>query len=241
MKYGIISDIHGNQEALEVALQHLAARQVDEIICVGDMVGYGADPNGCVNRVKEVTDKIVAGNHDYAAVGLTSIDSFNDYAREAVLWTEAVLTEENKHFIRTLPFTLTLGEMLVVHASPHEPEQWHYLLAEAELQAAFRHFAQQVCLIGHSHQPLLFEEGRSFVDPGQGCFFSLLDSSRYIVNVGSVGQPRDHNPQLCCHIYDSEKRMMERIRLPYDISRAQARIRSAGLPEFLARRLAYGE
>lgn len=241
MRYGIISDIHGNQEALEAALQHLTLRDVDEFVCVGDMVGYGAGPNECVNRIREITDKIVAGNHDHAAVGLTSIDSFNEYAREAVLWTEAVLTQENRHFIRTLPFTLTLEGACVVHASPCEPEQWHYLFTDAELSRNFRCFVQQVCFIGHSHQPFVFEEGKSFLGAGQNHVFLMLDGSRYIINVGSVGQPRDRNEQLCCHIYDSQKRTVERIRLPYDVGRAQARIRSAGLPEFLARRLAYGE
>ena len=241
MKYGIISDIHGNQEALEAALQHLASRRVDELVCVGDMVGYGADPNACVNTIREITETIVAGNHDHAAVGLTSIDSFNEYAKEAVLWTGVVLSEENKQLIRTLPFSLTLGDALVVHASPYEPEQWHYLFTEAELHMTFRHFSQQVCFIGHSHHPFLFREGGSFVTPQHDHLYPLPDGSRYIVNVGSVGQPRDHNPQLCCHIYDNEEQMIERIRLPYDIGRAQGKIRNAGLPEFLARRLAYGE
>ena len=241
MRYGIISDIHGNKEALEVAVGHLESAGIDRFICVGDIVGYGADPDQCLDIVKELTDDIVAGNHDHAAVGLTDIENFNQHAKIAVLWTSEQLTAEHKDSIKSFPMTLQLDGALVVHSTPFHPEKWFYLLTHFQFVAAFQQFTEQLCFIGHSHQPLVFEKGNQHTGPLKGETFSLVDGSRYIVNVGSIGQPRDRDPRLSCCIYDSTEKTVELIRLEYDVALAQEKIREAGLPDYLAQRLAHGE
>ena len=241
MRYGIISDIHGNREALEVAVRYLESAALDAFICVGDIVGYGADPDQCLDIVRGLTDEIVAGNHDHAAVGLTDIENFNQHAKMAVLWTSEQLTLEHKNYLESLPMTLQLDEALVVHSTPHHPEKWFYLLTHFQFVAAFQQFTERICFIGHSHQPVVFEKGKNFTGPLKGDTFSLTDGSRYIINVGSVGQPRDRDPRLSCCIYDSTEKTVELIRLEYEVAEAQEKIRKAGLPEYLAQRLAHGD
>jgi predicted phosphodiesterase len=241
MRYGIISDIHGNREALDAAVRHLTSVGVDEFVCVGDIVGYGADPNTCMETVRNLTEKTVAGNHDYAAVGLTDIEHFNQYAREAAVWTAARLKATHSSYIKELPLTFSLEKALVVHSTPHQPHQWFYLITHFQFLAAFQHFSEKICFIGHSHQPLVFEKGKNSSGPVDGSVFQLNDASRYVVNVGSVGQPRDNDSRLCCCLYDSNEMTVELVRLEYDVEQAQDKIRKAGLPEFLAKRLAFGE
>ena len=241
MRYGIISDIHGNFEALDVAIGHLKSLDVDAFVCVGDIVGYGADPNSCMDAVRDLTEKVVAGNHDCAAVGLTDIEHFNQYARESALWTARNLNAAHNQYIKMLPLTLSLENALIVHATPNEPQQWSYLMTQFQFMNAFHHFAEKICFIGHSHLPIVFQQSEQSSGPVEGTLFHLVDRSRYIVNVGSVGQPRDNDPRLCCCLYDSSKMTVELLRLEYDVGRAQDKIRQAGLPEFLAQRLAFGE
>ena len=241
MRYGIISDIHGNLEALDVAVRHLEAMGVDQFVCLGDVVGYGADPNGCMNIVCGLTDMVVAGNHDHAAIGLTDLEHFNQYAKEAALWTARTLDPAHREYIETLPFVLSMEQAMGVHATPYEPQRWAYLMTHYQFLASFGHFTEKVCFIGHSHQPVVYEKGESSHGPRNDAKVSLVDGSRYIVNVGSVGQPRDNDSRLCCCIYDSGKMTVELVRLEYNVGQAQEKIRQAGLPEFLAQRLAYGE
>jgi predicted phosphodiesterase len=241
MKYGIISDIHGNQEALDVAVRHLEAMGVDEFVCLGDVVGYGADPNSCMKIVRGLTNRIVAGNHDHAAVGLTDLQHFNQYAKEAALWTARHLDIEHQECIKELPLSLSLEHALAVHATPQEPQRWAYLMTHFQFVASFEHFGQKICFIGHSHQPLLYEKGSESIGPVNETKLSLAQDSRYIINVGSVGQPRDNDSRLCCCVYDSSEMTVELVRLEYNVDQAQEKIRKAGLPEFLAQRLAHGE
>ncbi|UCE17394.1 MAG: metallophosphoesterase family protein [Gemmatimonadota bacterium] len=241
MRYGIISDIHGNREALDVAVRYLESVGVDTFICVGDIVGYGADPTQCLDTVKGLTDAVVAGNHDHAAVGRSDIENFNQHAKMAVLWTSEQLSGENKDYLGSLPMMLQLDDALIVHSTPFQPEKWYYLLTHFQFVAAFQQFTERICFIGHSHQPVVFEKGKQHTGPLQGATFSLSDGSRYIINVGSVGQPRDNDPRLSCCIYDSSAMTVELIRLEYDVTLAQDKIRKAGLPEYLAQRLAHGE
>jgi len=241
MKYGIISDIHGNQEALEVAVHHLEGMGVETFLCLGDVVGYGANPNACMNIVRELTDTIVAGNHDHAAVGLTDLEHFNQYAKAAAVWTADNLDEDHRTFIKALPLTLSVDHAIAVHSTPYEPQRWAYLMTHYQFVASFGHFTEKICFIGHSHQPILYEKGAETIGPHAGTKIALAEEKRYIVNVGSVGQPRDNDARLCCCVYDSTAMTVELVRLEYNIDQAQEKIRKAGLPEFLARRLAYGE
>lgn len=246
MRYAVISDIHGNLEALQAALRYLDSERIDEYICVGDIVGYGANPNECVEIIRGLTDKVVVGNHDHAAIGLTDISYFNPYARQAVLWTGQVLTPQNRDYLARLPFILELEQELIVHASPNRPQDWGYILSIFDAIVAFKHMESQwqhlpLCFIGHSHQPIVLEKKEDSCRPIWDDFFEVDGSHRYIINVGSVGQPRDGNPRLCYCIYDTEEQTVSIKRAMYDVATAQEKIRRAGLPEILAYRLALGQ
>lgn len=249
MRYGIISDIHGNLEALEAALAALEALDVDTYVCLGDLVGYGADPNECTARIERLTGLVVVGNHDHAAVGLTDISFFNPYARQAVLWTAAQLTGDHAAYLRGLPFVLRGGrdkgipdkDVLFVHATPDRPEHWRYLLTESEARRQLGGLETSLCFIGHTHRAAIF------LRSPQGELRVTDDAvivgrqNRAIVNVGSVGQPRDLDPRAAFAIWDSASGRTAIHRAAYDIQKAQHKIREAGLPEVLAQRLAYGE
>jgi len=225
LKIAYISDIHSNLEALETTLQEITQRNIQEICCLGDIVGYGADPNVCVDRIREVTHEAIAGNHDFAVVGLTSTQYFNSYAQEAIRWTSQQLSETNKLFIKELPLTCSQNGVLCVHSTPTNPEDWDYIFSREEAQRQFGAFKEQMCFIGHSHIPAEFQS---------------RNKKQRIINVGSVGQPRDRDPRLSFVIYDTESREIERIRLKYDVETTAAKIRKVGLPEFLAERLLWG-
>jgi len=225
LRWGIISDIHGNLEALEAVLESIRSAGVDKIICLGDIVGYGADPNRCTDIIRERVEFAVIGNHDHAALGLTSVAYFNQYAREAALWTSRELNQENRDYLLGLAFEVKQDGALFVHSTPENPEEWNYIFSYYEARYHFTKFEEQVCFIGHSHVPVRFnEEG----------------SARRIINVGSVGQPRDHNPKSCYYIYDSETNEGDWVRVEYDIQKAADKIRNAGLPRILADRLFKG-
>jgi putative phosphoesterase len=154
MRIAIISDIHSNLEALTKALEIIDTKNIDEIVCLGDIVGYGANPNECVEIVKKRAKYVVMGNHDFAvAVDPTELAYFNSYARESALWTRGVLTEENLEFLRSLPFTISIKNLLFVHSSPAQPREWEYIFTEAQAKVQFKYFTEKICFIGHSHLP----------------------------------------------------------------------------------------
>lgn len=241
-RVGIISDIHGNYHALEAVLAELDHEELDAIICCGDVVGYGGMPNECVETVRERKIPCIVGNHDHAALMLTDISNFNDIARAAVLWTKKVLKEENAEFLRQLPLTIrdSTNGVYYVHSSPKEPGEWHYVLTMGEARTNFNYFNETVCFIGHSHQPFIIENhGGELTCPNRP-EIELREGCRYLVNVGSVGQPRDHNPKACFAILDLEARSLEIRRCDYDLAAAQKAIMAAGLPRELSERLAHG-
>jgi putative phosphoesterase len=243
VKYLIFSDIHGNLEALNVVLEQIELCKPDRVICLGDVVGYGPDPNECIQRVHQSAHITIMGNHDHAVLGLTSISYFNQYAKIAVLWTRQVLTEENYRILQAYPFNVSENNILFVHSTPLHPERWDYIFNPLEGQYYLQHLEEQVCFIGHSHQPLFFEqdqEGR--ISSGRQAAFSLTvqEGCKYIVNVGSVGQPRDGNPDASYACYDLEAQTIEVKRLAYDFTRTQKKMEEVNLPVFLLDRLAYG-
>ncbi len=240
MIIAIISDIHGNLEALEKALELIDQVEVDEVLCLGDVVGYGADPNECIDRVRSRCSVVLLGNHDAAAVGLTSVEYFNTHARRAAFWTRDRLTEENTEYIRSLPLEHRTDYFLAVHASPHEMEEWHYVTNQGVADDAFAEFEDPVCFIGHSHVPILFREGGARGERLTEGTITLPEKTRSIVNVGSVGQPRDNDSRLSFGVYDSEKRTVTIRREKYDVAAASEKILRAGLPEMLATRLHLG-
>ena len=237
----VISDIHGNLEALEAVLEDAARETVDEIICLGDVVGYGADPNGCLARVLAEAKVTVLGNHDAAARDLSEAENFNEVAREAIQWTQEQLTDEHLEVLGGLPFEFVQDEARFVHASPVDPPAWHYILTEQEAWNAFEACPEPLCFVGHSHVPLrvLLRNGRLEVLDDEVVEFT--DDLRALVNVGSVGQPRDGDWRASYALFDSENRRVIARRVDYDIEKASSKILAAGLPEILARRLAIGQ
>ena len=235
-----ISDVHGNLEALQAVFRVIDERRPDRILCLGDVVGYGASPNECLDLVRERCDVILLGNHDAAASGGPEAARFNIYARVAAEWTAKTLTRENREFLQKLPLTAIEGSCYCVHASPATPRDWEYLLDRFDAEPQFAYFTEPVCFIGHTHQPAVY-----MADP-TGCKQLPLEGvrldprRRYIVNVGSVGQPRDRDPRAAYALWDVEAGRVDIRRVVYDVVEARRKIEAAGLPRFLADRLAAG-
>lgn len=232
MRLAIISDIHANLEALTKTLELVDKRKVDQIVCLGDIVGYGADPVDCLKLVRERCHIVIIGNHDLAAVDVHKAEDFNATARIAALWTNSVLSEDEKQYLKNLPYTATLDDLLLVHGSPYEPEEFHYILSTRDAIDTLAFFTQKICFIGHSHVPGIFTE--------HGRAASVDTDGRYLVNVGSVGQPRDGNPRLSFGLLDTESYKYENVRAAYDAERAARKIIAAGLPPLLGERLMVG-
>ncbi|HLF13589.1 MAG TPA: metallophosphoesterase family protein [Bacteroidota bacterium] len=233
MRIAIISDIHSNLEALNRALKEIEREKVDEIICLGDIVGYGANPNECVDIVKELSPHVLLGNHDEAAIDLSKTEFFNPFARIAAEWTGDTLTEENKDYIAGLPLILERNGIFLVHASPVHPQEWNYILTPSDAAENFPAMPSEVCFIGHSHVPEVFGEDL--------WTRNVVKGEKFIVNVGSIGQPRDGNPKLSFGIFDTELWSYRNLRLDYDIELAAFKIKKAGLPKNLADRLFVGK
>ncbi len=241
MRYAIISDIHGNIEALSAILGDVEAQGADEVLCVGDLVGYGADPNECIEAVRGNCSVVVAGNHDWASVGKLSLEYFNAAARRAAEWTEGVLSSNNRRYLLNLPLTAAAGEgILLVHSSPAHPEQWMYLFHPGQAAREFASFSQQVCFVGHTHQPAVFTDNGGFHLGESLSDFRMGAGTRYLVNVGSVGQPRDGNPKAAYCLFNSEELSLELRRVEYDVALSSMKIVESNLPQSLAERLPLG-
>jgi diadenosine tetraphosphatase ApaH/serine/threonine PP2A family protein phosphatase len=243
VKTGILSDIHGNLEALEAVLADMARQEVERYWCLGDVVGYGANPNECVHRVREVSELTVIGNHDAVCVGAEDASHFNPRAREAVIWTQGQLTEESRDWLKGLPLTENVESALLVHASPFEPANWHYIhtrMRMSEMIEGFKATPAAVSFVGHSHQALILVKKGEEYFRFLGDKMRMEEGSRYLVNVGSVGQPRDGNPKAAYAIYDTDSGDVALLRVAYDIPAVQKKIREAGLPALLAKRLEEG-
>jgi len=241
MKYALLSDVHSNLEAFQAVLKDLSREKVDQVFFLGDVVGYGADPDKCIETLQELTSSAVAGNHDRAAVGLTDFSYFNPAAKTAVEWTTRKLSPHHQEFLKKLPLIQHHPNITLVHATPQQPAEWEYMFSHYEASLSFKHYDQQICFIGHSHTPIAFEqseEGNTYVLPDIS--FTLRNSYRYIINTGSVGQPRDGDSRAAYGVYNSDDSRFILKRISYNIKRAQKKIIDAGLPYFLALRLASG-
>jgi diadenosine tetraphosphatase ApaH/serine/threonine PP2A family protein phosphatase len=243
MLRAVLSDIHGNLEALEAVLGDVAREGAGEILCLGDFVGYGASPNECIGRLRPMLAAAVAGNHDLAAIGRMRLGGFSSHAGQAALWTGEVLTPENRAWLEALPLEVRRGGALLVHSSPIEPDAWHYVLSVPEARLEFTAFPERLCLIGHSHYPGAFRLGAdgTEVDYGREDELRFEPGCRYIVNVPGVGQPRDGDPRTGYLLWDDEQGRLQQRRLDYDVAAARQRILDAGLPRFLGDRLQWGE
>jgi len=240
MKYAVLSDIHGNLEALEAVLEDVAIKVPDAVFCLGDFVGYGPDPNACVARLRPVIAGAVAGNHDRAALGELDISFFNPLAQAAIRWTQAQLTEETRAFLRGLPERIERNGFLAVHGSVRDPVE-EYIFDPSTAAESFRLAAFRLCAVGHTHVPAVFTQRHDGV--GTLAFPSeqplrLDPDTRYIVNAGSVGQPRDGDPRAAYLWLEDDRATL--VRVAYPLERTQEKMIAAGLPAALAERLAYG-
>jgi diadenosine tetraphosphatase ApaH/serine/threonine PP2A family protein phosphatase len=241
VRYLIISDIHANLVALETVLADAPA--FDEVWCLGDLVGYGPNPNECVERIQDLPHVSLAGNHDWAALGKLDLRNFNVDARNANLWTQSELKPAAREYLDELPTHMEKDGFHLAHASPREPV-WEYILDANVAYANFSYFTSRICLVGHTHVPIIFEldEERQrcstlfspFPDP------IPLDRSRMIVNPGSVGQPRDGDPRASYMIIDTDRMTGEFRRVIYPIEITQERMRARNLPRRLIERLSMG-
>jgi predicted phosphodiesterase len=242
VKYAIISDIHANLEALEAVRQEIDKISPDAVLCLGDLLGYGGAPNEVVRLTRSMSELVVAGNHDFGVVGLTDISYFNRYAREAIAWTAENLGEEESAYVKALPLAHAEGDdFRIVHATPSNPARWNYIFTHEQALEEFSAFTERACFIGHSHQPRIFElmDAETIIVNSDRA--TLRDGRRYLINVGSVGQPRDGDPRASICVYDRERCEVSIRRVEYDIEGAKKRIIDAGLPQVLANRLSWGE
>ncbi len=240
MRYAILSDVHSNLEALEAVLRNVDKRKVKDVLFLGDAVGYGPNPNECIELLIARCKILLAGNHDWGVLGLTDINYFNEYARAAIEWTKQVITEGNRKTLRPLPVKKEINkeDMILVHSTPKEPEEWHYLLTLWDAEINFHYFDNKFCFLGHSHYPFVIEKLLSGELVAYKEAAVMGKTERYIMSVGSVGQPRDGDPRACYAIVNDEK--MEIIRVPYDIEAVQKKMIKEGLPLFLSERLSRG-
>jgi diadenosine tetraphosphatase ApaH/serine/threonine PP2A family protein phosphatase len=235
----VLGDIHSNLEALEAVLDAIDGEPLDGLLSPGDVVGYGAAPRECVRLVRERAPALVAGNHDWAVAGRLPLDYFNSYARDAILWTRKVLDREDARFLGSLPIRATEGPVTLAHGTIHDPELFDYLQTPYDAHLSFAHLTTPFGVVGHSHIPVTFLSGTT-ITYAVGPRVELGPAARALVNVGSVGQPRDEDPRAAYGVLDTEARTVELHRVPYDMEASIARIRAARLPDVLGERLRIG-
>lgn len=242
MIYGIYSDIHGNLEALQAVLDRMKELGVQRRICLGDLVGYCANPNECVDLIRQNSDVVILGNHDSVALGRETSENFNFYARRAIEWTRENLSPASSEFLQKLPYLEAEDELCFVHASPRSPADWYYVTSLDDAVDAFSFFRQRVCFVGHTHWPVIVVmEGETSFRICDTLSYTLEPGQRMLVNVGSVGQPRDRNPMASFAICDSKALSVEIERVPYDIGKTQKKMRDLDFADFLINRLSEGK
>ena len=243
MLIAVFSDVHGNLEALDAALRDARSHGAERFVCLGDVVGYGADPDACCERVRSLGGIVVRGNHDHACSHRVSLDWFNPLAAAAVRWTRQNLSEENRDWLRELPYEAELeGKAHLVHGALHDPRHWPYLF---EAGAASAHFPRQtlpLCFVGHTHVPIVLAQfGKNILEARLAAFrLDGAEGAKVVVNAGSVGQPRDGNPKACYVLYDPDEGLVSPRRVAYDPTPTASKILAAGLPKPLAMRLFLG-
>lgn len=241
MRYGIFADIHSNLEALEAVLEAYKKETIDKYLCLGDVVGYATNPKECINKIRALAMITVAGNHDWGSVSLLSADYFNPEARQAISWTKDNLDNEDKYFLESLKLTYKNDTLTLVHGTLNDPQDFNYMTDDFSALDTFRLLETNICFIAHTHVAGEFIKDKS--DNAYYCLDSqvkIKNGNKYIINVGSVGQPRDGNPCACYCVYDTDKKEVQIKRVSYDIKTARNKIIEAGLPHLLGDRLAVG-
>jgi predicted phosphodiesterase len=237
MKIAIISDIHSNLDALKAVSRDIEIECVDQIWCLGDIVGYGAYPNECIKWVEENASKTVLGNHELGVLSMADLDQFNPYARETIVWTKKTLSDESVDFLSSLSLQAFTDNCQLVHDTPDNPGSMVYITDERLAYKALISQKRRICFFGHTHIPATFKLTSAGAETIKNRTLLAL-SGRYLINPGSVGQPRDRNPDASYIIFDGERVSFKRV--PYDTKKAAKSIIEAGLPEFLAARLLVG-
>jgi predicted phosphodiesterase len=240
VKYGIFSDIHSNLEALVAVLQDMREHGVTHTVCLGDIVGYNANPRECVQVVRTLGCPVIKGNHDDIVATNQDARHFNALAGEGITHSKKALREEEKSFLRGLPMQARIADFTVVHASLDDPEDWNYVNTGLEAESSFTYQHTQLCFCGHTHIAKIFIREREVREVPKTAKLELKKNCRYLVNVGAVGQPRDRDWRASYVIYHPESRTVEFRRVAYDLEASQSKIMSLGLPEPLAARLAMG-
>jgi predicted phosphodiesterase len=241
MRLALLSDIHANLEALQAVLKDLDSQKIDQIVCLGDVVGYGCDPVACLDLVTKHCSVTLMGNHEYAALGRLADQTLNEVARASIIWTRSQLDARLTKVIGRFPMEHRIDTLQLVHASPFEPEMWHYILTPPAARRAFEATDSWICFFGHSHLPTFFALSEGGHCRSQfGHDFQPLDENRYLVNVGSVGQPRDDDPRSCYVIFDSDTVDVYYRRVAYDYTVTQRKMAAVNFPALLIERIAVG-
>ncbi len=245
MRFFLFADIHSNKEALDTVLEFAAKQDIDHYLFLGDIVGYGASPNEVLEQINSLDPiTMIRGNHDKAACNKNPVKSFNPIAADAILWTRTSLNKKNRAFLKELKKgPIVVDKLLTVcHGAPFEED--FYIFGEFDAAEAFLHFKTNICFFGHTHFPYVYTEKNHIVEgshiSGDTRTISLKKGTRYLINPGSVGQPRDRNNKTSCAVYDTDKNKITFFRIKYNIETAQRKILNAGLPEALAHRLSIG-
>jgi diadenosine tetraphosphatase ApaH/serine/threonine PP2A family protein phosphatase len=240
VRYAILGDIHSNLEAFRAVLDAVERERPDVVHCTGDIVGYGASPRECVRLVRDLAPAgLVGGNHDWAVAGRLGLEYFNPFAREAIRWTRGRLDRDDVAWLGEHPSLTVTENVTVAHGTIHDPDAFDYLQSAYDAHLSFAQLRTPFAFVGHSHVPVTFRSGAS-VTYLLGERIEIGDAAQAVMNVGSVGQPRDEDPRAAFGIFDDEARVLRIHRVDYDIEAAAARIREAGLPEFLGDRLRIG-
>jgi predicted phosphodiesterase len=237
MRYAVLSDIHGNLEALDEALAYLEKENVQNYLVLGDSIGYGASPNECLERIDVRKGKAVAGNHEQAVFDEVLASCFNEYAYAAVVWTREAVDRKWHPYLKNLPLVIVDKEFSIAHGSFHEPERFDYLFTMEDAWPSFECLGTPLGWIGHTHVPQIFVKTKGDTYYLREGVYTLERGEIYLINPGSIGQPRDRDPRLSFALFDDEKYELKLLRLPYDNKRAAEKIRMAGLPRYLADRL----
>ena len=238
MKIAVISDIHANLEALEACLAKLDELKPDKLVCLGDMVDYCAQPNECIELIRNNSDIVILGNHDEAQFNHELIEGFSENAYLSSVHTRTVIKPEYVEYFKTLPYSYSIENLLFVHASPLTVPEYSYILTPETAKFNFKSFSENICFIGHSHRPVIFKEHGSNVFETESV--NKEEKFRYIINAGSIGQPRDGDPRLSFGFFDTENYNYINYRVNYPVENASKKIMLENLPVFLAERILKG-
>ncbi|MGQ0613617.1 MAG: metallophosphoesterase family protein [Planctomycetaceae bacterium] len=242
MRYGIFGDIHGNLQALDAVLEAYKAEAVDVYLCTGDLVGYGANPRECVAKARQVSAHVVAGNHDFAVCGKLTLEFFNSFAKSAVLWTRQQLSAADLRYLEKLPILVDVSpDITLSHATIYDAHAFDYIQTQYDAHLSLQEQRGRCGFVGHSHIPISFFLSNGAVSWSIDPEIELEGHEKVLVNVGSVGQPRDENPHAAYAIFDTEENKIWIKRVPYDVEGAIQAIRSNNLPPVLGERLRLGK